>query len=152
TLPPSTQLERIDAKSTAQLAVYRFPEGCEIQYTPGKPPSFRSESFQVQVPATDALTPDAGRAVTLPEGALELVPGSSWGTFTIACTIPIALVMGIYVTKLRGGKGIVTASLFGAVAVLAAVVVGNWIPGSPLERFFSLIKGQTIFALTAYGF
>src|SRR5205823_1921792 len=28
----------------------------------------------------------------------------------------------------------------------------NWIPGSPLERFFSLTKGQTIWALTAYGF
>src|SRR5207253_1793857 len=34
--------ERDETKSTATHAVYRFPEGCEIEYAPGKPPSFRS--------------------------------------------------------------------------------------------------------------
>ena len=36
--------------------------------------------------------------------------------------------------------------------MLAAVIVGNWIPGSPLESIFSLSKNETILALTAYGF
>src|SRR5262249_41884781 len=44
------------------------------------------------------------------------------------------------------------ASIIGALAVLVAVVVGNWIPGSPFERYFSLSKDQTILALTGYGF
>ncbi len=35
---------------------------------------------------------------------------------------------------------------------LGAVVVGNWVPGSPLEGAFSLTKGQTVFALCTYGF
>ena len=39
-----------------------------------------------------------------------------------------------------------------AVGVLAATILGNWIPGSPLERIFSLSKDQTILALTVYGF
>src|SRR5262249_1512279 len=81
----------------------------------------------------------------------ELVPGSSWGTFTIACTIPIALVMGLYVHRLRKGKGIAEASVFGVVAVLAAVVVGNWIPGSTLEPLFKLTRTPTISALTLHG-
>jgi carbon starvation protein len=40
----------------------------------------------------------------------------------------------------------------GAAGMLAATVAGNWIPGSPLEPAFSWTKGQTVFALTAYGF
>ena len=79
------------------------------------------------------------------------MPGSSWGIFTIACTIPIALLVGWYMYRLRPGKT-VEASLIGATLTLAAVVVGNWIPGSPWEGWFSLGKGQTVFALCAYGF
>ena len=35
---------------------------------------------------------------------------------------------------------------------LVAVVAGNWIPGSPLEGFFSLTREQTIWTLCIYGF
>ena len=42
------------------------------------------------------------------------MPGSSWGTFTIACTIPIALFVGWYMYRFRKGK-VVEASLLGAV-------------------------------------
>src|SRR5262249_34062069 len=78
-----------------------------------------------------------------------LVPGSSWGTFTIAATIPIALFMAFWMYKLRPGK-IGEATAIGVVAVLAAVIFGNWIPGSPLERFFSLSKDGSVSALTIY--
>ena len=81
----------------------------------------------------------------------QAVPGSSWGTFTIACTIPIALFVGLYMYKLRKGR-VVEASLIGAAAVLAATVAGNWIPGSPLEPYFSLSRNQTILAICVYGF
>jgi carbon starvation protein len=80
-----------------------------------------------------------------------VVPGSSWGTFTIACTVPIALFVGLYMYRLRKGR-VVEASLLGAAGVLLAVVVGKWIPGSPLERFFALSRETTIFALCGYGF
>ena len=87
----------------------------------------------------------------MPPGSYQLVKGSSWGTFTIAATIPIALFVGLYMYRLRKGR-IMEASLIGAAAVLAATVAGAWIPGSPLEGVFSLTKGQTVLALTAYGF
>ena len=52
---------------------------------------------------------------------------------------------------LRKGR-IVEASIIGAGLTLAAVVAGNWIPGSAMDGIFSLTKGQTVFALCAYGF
>jgi carbon starvation protein len=150
-LPAGQAPQRDASRSTAEHRVYRFPEGCRILYPTGVETP-RPEAFVVQVPTGTDMTAAAGRAVTLPEKSWELVPGSSWGTFTIACTIPIALLMGLYVTKLRKGHGIVEASAFGVVAVLAAVIVGNWVPGSPLEPFFRLTRDQSILALTGYGF
>jgi carbon starvation protein len=93
-----------------------------------------------------------GRAiVTLSEGGELNIPGSSWGMFTIACTIPIALFVGLYMYRIRKGR-VVEASVIGAIGVLAATVIGSWIPGSPLRDVFSLNRGQTTFALCAYGF
>jgi carbon starvation protein len=82
---------------------------------------------------------------------VQLVPGSSWGTFTIAATIPIALLVGLWMYKLRPGR-VVEASLLGGALVLAATVAGNWVPGSSLEPFFSLSREGTILALVGYGF
>ena len=89
--------------------------------------------------------------ITLPAGCTQVVPGSSWGTFTIACTIPIAMFVGLWMSKLRPGRT-VEASLMGGALVLGAVVAGNWVPGSVLEPFFSLTRNQTVLALTTYGF
>ncbi len=111
-----------------------------------------NESFELAVPAEDRLTTAPGtKGFVLPEGAHRMVKGSSWGTFTIACTIPIALLVGLYMYRLRKGK-VVEASIFGAIGVLAATVIGARIPGSSLEPFFSLTREQTIFAMAAYGF
>jgi carbon starvation protein len=148
-LPPGAALQ--GEPDSAGRTLYRFPGGCDLDYTASGTVTPRSEPFQIDVPAGTELAPDAHRAVTLPKGARELVPGSAWGTFTIACTIPIALFMGLWMYKVRKGR-IGEASVLGAAAVLAAVVVGNWIPGSPLERYFSLSREQTILALTVYGF
>src|SRR5262249_47298551 len=65
--------------------------------------------------------------------------------------IPIALFVGLYMYRLRKGR-VVEASLLGAAGVLLAVVVGKWVPGSPLEHVFSLSREQTILALCGYGF
>jgi carbon starvation protein len=131
--------------------VYRFPGGCQVRYSVSGAVTPRSEPFLVEVPVGWTALASISRTVTLPVGCRELVPGSSWGAFTIACTIPIALFMGLWMYKIRKGK-IGEASLIGAVSVLAAVILGNWVPGSPLERFFSLSKEGTILALTIYGF
>jgi carbon starvation protein len=92
-----------------------------------------------------------GLTLTLPAGVTQAVAGSSWGTFTIACTIPIALLTGLYMYRIRAGR-VVEASAIGATGVLLATVMGNWVPGSPLEPYFALSRGATIWAICLYGF
>jgi carbon starvation protein len=134
-------------------AVYPIPPGATYRFGdgPGQSMVF-NEGFTLTIPSKSRLRLDnKGEGFILPENAKRLVPGSSWGTFTIACTIPIALLVGWYMYRVRKGK-ILEASLFGAVAVLAATVAGAWIHGSELEPYFSLTRDGAIFALAAYGF
>lgn len=76
---------------------------------------------------------------------------SSWGTFTIAATIPIAVFVGLWMFKFRKGH-IAEASIIGVVAILAAVAGGYWIPGSRLAGCFTLSEKQLITAIAVYGF
>lgn len=131
---------------------YHFPAGCEVRYRSDADSSIRPEPFEVRIASREPLpAPGADRTILLPAKSLQRIAGSSWGTFTIGCTIPIALFTGWYMYRIRKGA-VVEASLIGAVLTLIAVVVGNWVPGSSLEPYFSLTKEQTIFALCAYGF
>lgn len=77
---------------------------------------------------------------------------SAWGTFTLATTIPVAFIMGLYMYKLRGGKGIFEASIFGIVCLIAAVIGGRYVPGSVLEPWFTLSRESLIISIAAYGF
>jgi carbon starvation protein len=76
---------------------------------------------------------------------------SPWGTFTIAVTIPIALFMGLYLYRIRPGK-VGEVSAIGFVLLLAAVIIGRFIPGSMLEPFFNLTKNQLVISIALYGF
>jgi carbon starvation protein len=147
---PAQQAPAKEESSTVEQTVYRFPAGCEVRYSSSGKWSSRSEDFLIRAPADTPLTPQQG-VVTLPAGAAQIIPGSSWGTFTIACTIPIALLVSLWMYKIRKGR-IVEASLLGALGVIAATIAGNWIPGSPLEPYFSLSREYTILALMGYGF
>lgn len=150
TVPAGKDIEKDAALSNATVAVYAFPEGCAILYPNMKDPIDRPEGFFLKAPATANLTPNEG-VVTLPAGVKQLVKGSSWGVFTIACTIPIALFVGWWMYVLRKGR-VLEASLIGAILVLAATVYGAQIPGSSWEGYFSWTKGQTVLALVGYGF
>jgi carbon starvation protein len=147
-LPPGTPPHPEESLSNQNHLVYRFPEGCTVNYPGAK--MKRPESFLIQVPAATPLVVE-NDLVRLPAGAEQLIPGSSWGTFTIACTIPIALFVGLYMYRIRKGR-VLEASLIGAAGVVAVTILGNHIPGSPLERFFSLSREQTVLAMMGYGF
>jgi carbon starvation protein len=100
----------------------------------------------------ESKTQETGNSlIRLPAGCKQIIPGSSWGTFTIFCTIPIALFVGLWMYRIRPGR-VVEASIIGGVLVLGAVVAGAWIPGSPLESVFGLSREHTIIALCVYGF
>ena len=76
---------------------------------------------------------------------------SSWGTFTIAMTIPMALLTGLWMYRIRPGK-IVEASAIGVAGVLAAVILGGKIPQSFLGPYLTLSQGNITVAIAIYGF
>src|SRR5437667_6226315 len=83
---------------------------------------------------------------------VNALKASPWGLFTIACTIPIALLMGWWMRTWRPGK-VGEASLAGAALLLLALVGGGWVATHPtLGPAFT----HTGVALTAmmigYGF
>jgi carbon starvation protein len=143
-----------EIESAAGRRLVEIPGETRIVY-PGGASVRRGESFRVSWPATakvqETSARGGGKVVTLPEGSRQAVPGSSWGTFTIACTVPIALFVGWYMYRFRKGR-VVEASALGAAAVLAATVAGNWIPGSAWEGVFQWSRGTTIWAICGYGF
>ena len=81
--------------------------------------------------------------------ALKLSP---WGTFTIAMTIPIAFLMGVYLRQLRPGRVLETSAL-GFVLVLAAIWGGQWVSLNPVVgKYFTLAAPGLAIAIIVYGF
>jgi len=76
---------------------------------------------------------------------------SSWGTFTIAATIPIALFMGIYIFKIRKGKA-VDGTIIGVTLLSLAVIYGRYIPESGIAHLFTFNHKTLTILLCAYGF
>jgi carbon starvation protein len=76
---------------------------------------------------------------------------SSWGTFTIAMTIPIALFVGLWMYRIRPGR-IAEASIIGVIGVIACVFLGSKIPGSSFAPWFTLSREGIVIAMAVYGF
>lgn len=77
---------------------------------------------------------------------------SPWGTFTIAMTIPIAFLMGVYLRRLRPGRVLETSAI-GFVLVLAAIWGGQLVSQSPaLAKYFTMTAPALAIAIILYGF
>jgi len=77
---------------------------------------------------------------------------SPWGTFTVGCTIPIALLMGIYLRYLRPGR-ILEMSLLGLVLLMASLWAGAHVAASPaLAAWFDCDARTLAWLLIGYGF
>src|SRR6266478_7551353 len=77
---------------------------------------------------------------------------SPWGTFTIAMTIPIALLMGVYLRRLRPGRVLETSAL-GFVLVMLAIWGGQWASRTPsVGKYFTLAGPALAIAIIVYGF
>ena len=108
-----------------------------------------SESFPLRCPESPKW---ADGKASIPKGAARLVPGSYWGTFTIGCTVPIALFVGLYMYKIRPGR-VVEASLIGAALTLGATFAGGLIPANgPLAHALNLSATQVTVSIAVYGF
>ena len=77
---------------------------------------------------------------------------SPWGLFTIACTIPIALLMGAWMKRWRPGK-VGEASLIGAALLIGALIAGGSVASHPaLAAAFTQSGTSIAWMLIAYGF
>jgi carbon starvation protein len=77
---------------------------------------------------------------------------SPWGSFSIAMTLPIALLMGVYLRFIRPGR-VLEVSIIGVGLLFLAIIGGGWIAeSSPYADFWTFSPNQIVFALIAYGF
>jgi carbon starvation protein len=82
---------------------------------------------------------------------VNALKGSPWGTFTIAMTIPIALLMGWYLRRLRPGKVLETSAL-GFLLVMLAIFGGQWVSqNSHMASWFTLSASTLAIVIIVYG-
>ncbi|MBF0687129.1 MAG: carbon starvation protein A [Cellulomonas sp.] len=76
---------------------------------------------------------------------------SPWGVFSVGCTIPIALLMGLYLRFVRPGR-VTEVSVIGFLALIAAIVGGRWVAESSWGEFFLLSPTTLVVWMVIYGF
>jgi carbon starvation protein len=83
---------------------------------------------------------------------VNALKASPWGTFTIALTMPIALLMGVYLRRIRPGK-VLEVSALGFVLVLAAIWGGQYVSQSEsLAKLFTFSAPTLAILIMVYGF
>jgi len=83
---------------------------------------------------------------------VNALKSSPWATFTLAMTIPIAMLLGVYLRFLRPGR-VLEASAIGVALVVLVVVAGQWVADSPAwAQVFTLSGAALAFAIMIYGF
>jgi carbon starvation protein len=83
---------------------------------------------------------------------VKALAGSPWGTFTVAMTIPIALLMGVYLRFLRPGR-VLEVSIIGLVLLLLSIWFGGIVAADPAWGPMFTYDGEALaWMLIAYGF
>ncbi len=77
---------------------------------------------------------------------------SPWATATVSATIPIAMIVGLYMRSFRPGQ-VLEASALGVILLLLSVAAGGWIDENPSLRVWFDHEGLTLaWWVMAYGF
>ena len=83
---------------------------------------------------------------------VNAMKNSPWATSTVAATIPIAMLVGLYMYKLRPGH-VLEGSALGVILLLLAVAGGGWIDQQAgLRELFDHPGLPLAFAVIGYGF
>jgi carbon starvation protein len=83
---------------------------------------------------------------------VKALTGSPWGTFAVFCTIPIALIMGVYTQFIRPGR-VGEMSLIGCALLLAALAYGKTVSETPALAAYFDYRGETLaLIIIGYGF
>ena len=77
---------------------------------------------------------------------------SPWSAFTSFATIPIAMLMGLYMWKVRPGA-VLQATAIGVSLLMLSLVLGRFVANHPtLSKLFTFSEVQIAFGLMIYGF
>jgi carbon starvation protein len=83
---------------------------------------------------------------------VNALAASPWGSFSLAMTIPIAVLMGVYLRFLRPGR-VLEVTIIGVALLILAIIGGGWISeSSPYAAAWTFTPNQLTFALIVYGF
>jgi carbon starvation protein len=83
---------------------------------------------------------------------VNALSNSPWGVFTIGMTIPIAIVMGLWMFKSHPGKIIVNGpSIFGVIFLIGCVVAGHWVAQTRFAGALTFTSHQITVLIAAYG-
>jgi carbon starvation protein len=83
---------------------------------------------------------------------VNALKASPWGTVTIGLTIPIALLMGIYLRWFRPGR-VLEASAIGVALLVVALYAGRWVAEDPSLATMFTLSGTTLAVIVMiYGF
>jgi carbon starvation protein len=83
---------------------------------------------------------------------VNALSNSPWGVFTIGMTIPIAIVMGLWMFKSHPGKIIVNGpSIFGVIFLIGCVVAGHWVAQTRFASALTFTSHEVTVLIAAYG-
>jgi carbon starvation protein len=127
--------------------------------------SVRRDGRSLGQMAKDEVNPVAGMAAMIAVFAIMIIllavlalvvvnalRDSPWGLFTIVATIPIALLMGLWMNNIRPGK-VAEATVMGIVLLLAALLGGQYVAEHPSWSAAFTWSGTALaWAVIFYGF
>ncbi|RME08606.1 MAG: carbon starvation protein A, partial [Aquificota bacterium] len=83
---------------------------------------------------------------------IKALAESPWATFSVFMTVPIAMLMGVYMWHIRPGA-VLHSFIFGVFALLLSLYVGRLVAQhEALGKLFTLSESQLAIALMVYGF
>ncbi|HEY6301438.1 MAG TPA: carbon starvation protein A [Terriglobales bacterium] len=83
---------------------------------------------------------------------VNALSNSPWGVFTIGMTIPIAVIMGLWMFKSHAGKITVTGpSIFGVVLLIGSVIAGHWVAESGVASMLTFTPHEITILMAIYG-
>jgi carbon starvation protein len=83
---------------------------------------------------------------------VNALANSPWGVFTIATTIPIAVIMGWWMFRSHAGTIQITGpSIFGVVFLIGAVVAGHWVAQTSWASALTFTPHEITVLMALYG-
>ncbi|MGZ4787620.1 MAG: carbon starvation CstA family protein [Terriglobales bacterium] len=84
---------------------------------------------------------------------VNALSNSPWGVFTIGMTIPIAIIMGLWMFKSHAGQiKIVGPSIFGVVLLIGSVIAGHWVAQTGAAGALTFTPHEITIMMAIYGF